>query len=170
MIVSQTGLQPGQSWNPNLGESEANTLIGNLNQLEQQMPFLVGLSREDRRKLSRVGPRTRPFVADALATAEANPGLLPRSLDIVNLRARADTLDHLVEVKRAITQLLEKVDDTEALLANEVYGATRSVYAVMKTPASVPGLKEQHDRLAKRFASKRSSRSSEATPTGSQGN
>ena len=61
-------------------------------------------------------------------------------------------------MKRTLAQFLEKVDDTEVLLASEVYAAARTVYAVMKTPAAVPGLKERQDRLAVRFARKSKSR------------
>ena len=158
-----SGSQSAQNWNPNLGAADLSSLIGALGKLQQQMPYLVGLSRGERRKLPKVGPLTRSFVADALATAQTNPGLLPRSIDITGLRSRADTLDRLGEVKRTLAQFLEKVDDTEVLLASEVYAAARTVYAVMKTPAAVPGLKERQDRLAVRFARKSKSRPTEDT-------
>lgn len=158
MTSITSGSQSAQNWNPNLGAADLISLIGALGKLQQQMPYLVGLSRGERRKLPKVGPLTRSFVADALATAQTNPGLLPRSIDITGLRSRADTLDRLGEVKRTLAQFLEKVDDTEVLLASEVYAAARTVYAVMKTPAAVPGLKERQDRLAVRFARKSKSR------------
>lgn len=161
MATTQTGSQSGQNWNPNLGAAELSSLIGTLSKIEKQMPYLVGLGRGERRKLPKVGPLTRSFVADALTTAQANPGLLPRSIDISSLRSRADTLDRLGEVRRAVSQFLEKVDDTEVLLASEVYAAARTVYAVMKTPAAVPGLKDRQDRLAERFARKKGSRKAE---------
>ena len=64
-------------------------------------------------------------------------------------------------MKRALAQLLEKVGDTETLLGSEVYGVARTVYAVMKTPATVPGLKERQRQLARRFAVRRESRPEE---------
>ncbi len=153
-MADTTGSQTSQNWNPILRDTEADSVIATLGQLEQQMPFLIGLSREDRLRLAKVGNLTRAFVDDALATAVANPGIVPRSVDLDSMQARANTLDNLGEVKRALQQLLEKVADTETRLGSDLYAVTRSVYSVMKTPATVPGLNDQKARLAQRFAKK----------------
>ena len=108
-------------------------------QVSDAMPFLIGLSPDQRLRLARVGDRTRPFVQDALSVAFANTGLLPRSVDIEQLRARAESLTQLGEVKRQLQSLLEKVSDSEIRLASDLYGVTRTVYTVLKTPATVPG-------------------------------
>jgi hypothetical protein len=154
-MATTTGSQTSQNWNPSLGDADAESVIATLGQLEQQMPFLIGLSREERLRLAKVGDRTRPFIMDTITTAEANPGIVPRSVDLAALRSRADTLDHLGEVKRALVQLLERVDDTTTRLASEVYGTARSVYSVMKTPATVPGLDGRKQQLGQRFAKKK---------------
>lgn len=161
MSDSETGSQPVQNWNPRLGQAELDAALTSLGQLEQVLPFLVGLGREERARLSKVGDRTRPFLQDAVNTALANPGLLPRSVDMERLRLQAETLAHLGTMRARIAQLLEKVSDTETRLGSEVYGITRAIYSVMKTPATVPGLNEQKARLAKRFARKAKNRSNE---------
>jgi hypothetical protein len=150
-MAKSTGSQTSQNWNPTLGDTEAYSVLKTLGELEQHLPFLLGLSPKARQKLSKVGERTRPFLDDALATALANPGIVPRSVDLKNLGDRATTLKNLGELKRSLGQLLEKVSDTETQLASDLYAVTRSVYAVMKTPVTVPGLNVQKDRLAKRF-------------------
>ncbi len=154
MSTNETGPQPGQSWNPILGDVEVASMITSLGQLEQSLPFLIGLSREERARLAKVGDRTRTFLQDAIATALANPGIVPRSVDIDSLEARANTLDNLGELKRALAQLLEKVGDSETQLGSDLFAITRSVYSVMKSPATVPGLNEQKSRLSQRFAKK----------------
>lgn len=146
------GSQTSQNWNPLLGQADAESAIAALGQIKPLMPFLVGLSPEDRQRLPKVGPATRPFLADAIATAEGNPGIVPRSVDLVDLRARVDTLTRLGEVRRELSQLAELVADTEMLLASRIYGTARAIYAVMKTPATVPGLNERKRRLGARFA------------------
>lgn len=137
-----------------LGDTEADSVLTTLGQLEQQMPFLIGLSREDRLKLSKIGNRTRPFVVDAIAIAVANPGIVPRSVDVATLDSRVTTFDNLLEVERALSQLLEKVTETRTQLGSDLYAVARSVYAVIKSPATVPGLNDQKDKLAKRFLRK----------------
>lgn len=163
-MATKPGSQTSQNWTPSLGDADAKSVITTLGKLEQLMPFLVGLTREEKRRLPKVGPRTRPFIADTIATAEANPGIVPRSVNLTTLRSRADTLDRLGEVKRTLTQLLERVDDTETQLASDVYATARSVYSVMKTPATVPGLNEQKVLLGRRFAKKTKRRPNEETP------
>ena len=157
MAIINTGTQSGQNWNPIiLGDTEADSVLATLGQLQQQMPFLIGLSRDERARLSKIGDRTRPFVDDAMATALANPGLVPRSVDLDHLQARASTLGHLGEIKRALAQLLEQVADTETQLGSDMFAVARSVYSVMKSPVTVPGLNDQKDRLSQRFARKAS--------------
>jgi hypothetical protein len=163
MASDDTGSQSGENWNPTLGDTEVVSVLGTLGQVEQQMPFLIGLSRDERMKLPKLGPANQAFVSDALSTAEANPGVLPRSLDIAKLRERARTIQNLVQVKQALRQMLEKVEDTEVRMTTEVYGAARTVYAVLKTPGTVPGLKDRRQRLAQRFARKPRKRSVEST-------
>ena len=41
------------------------------------MPSLIGLNRDERLRLARIGDRTRAFVDKALAIASDNPGLTP---------------------------------------------------------------------------------------------
>lgn len=155
MAINNTGTQSGQNWNPIiLGDTEANSVLATLGQLQQQMPFLIGLSRDERARLAKIGDRTRPFVDGAMATALANPGLVPRSVDLDHLQARTSTLEHLGEIKRTLAQLLEQVVDTETQLGSDLYAVARSVYSVMKSPVTVPGLNDQKDRLSLRFAKK----------------
>ena len=138
-----------------LGDTEANSVVTTLGQLEQQMPFLIGLSREERARLAKVGTITRTFLDDTIATAVANPGIVPRSVDIGSLQTRLTSLNNLKEVERALGQLLEKVADTRTQLGSELYADTRSVYAVMKTSATLPGLNEQKARIGQFFAKAR---------------
>ena len=91
---------------------------------------------------------------EALAIALDNPGLVPRSVDLVQLQAQADTLGHLEAIRCKTERVLEKITDTENQLANDVYGVARTIYSVMKSPATVPGLIEQKSRLKERFARK----------------
>lgn len=114
----------------------------------ERHPLLVGCWNASPKIPLRLWGR---YDSSALATALANPGIVPRSVDLKNLGDRATTLKNLGELKRSLGQLLEKVSDTETQLASDLYAVTRSVYAVMKTPVTVPGLNVQKDRLAKRF-------------------
>jgi len=92
-------------------------------------------------------------VDEALAIALDNPGLVPRSVDLVQLQAQADTLGNLEAIRCKVERVLEKITDTEDQLGNDVYRVARTVYSVMKSPATVPGLVEQKSRLSQRFAS-----------------
>ena len=151
---SSSNTPQAPDWHPILTATEAASIADHLDQAKQQMPFLIGLSRAQRLKLAKVGSSTGLFIKDTLATALANPGIVPRSIDLQELEARADTLKHLKEIHASLTQLLEMVDDTKTQLGSELYGVARAFYAVMKTSATVAGLNERHSRLGQRYARK----------------
>ena len=102
-------------------------MVASLGQLEQQMPFLIGLKRDERQRLARIGDRTRAFVDKALAIALDNPGQVPRSVDLVQLQAQDDTLGNLEAIRCKMERVLEKITDTEDQLDNDVYGIARTV-------------------------------------------
>jgi hypothetical protein len=91
------------------------------------MRFLIGLNRDERQRLARIGDRTRAFVDEALAIALDNPGLVPRSVDLVQLQAQDDTLGNLEAIRCKMERVLEKITDTEDQLDNDVYGIARTV-------------------------------------------
>ena len=71
MADTPSGSQPAQNWNPILGDVEASSIVASLGQVEQLMPFLIGLNKSERMALAKVGDGTRPFVEDTVATALA---------------------------------------------------------------------------------------------------
>jgi hypothetical protein len=85
------------------------------------------LTPPERQRLARIGDRTRAFVDEALAIALDNPGLVPRSVDLVQLQAQDDTLGNLEAIRCKMERVLEKITDTEDQLDNDVYGIARTV-------------------------------------------
>lgn len=145
----------------NLEDEAKSAIIETLGQLTAQMQFLRGLKPKERQRLAKMGDRSRSFVEEAVTTALANPGLVPRSVDLNQLAGMRRTHANLSEVGTAVAKLQELLSDTTMALGSELYGVTRAVYAVMKTPATVPGLTHRKQRLAQRFSRKKDRQLSE---------
>ena len=139
---------------PLMNDTEVASVLATLGQVEQLMPYLIGLSRDERARLAKVGDRTQAFVDSALALATANPGIMPRSMNLSQLEVQTATLANLAKVLEQTRQLQEKLSDTHTQLSSELYAVARTAYAVMKTPARLPGLNDKMDRLSQRFARK----------------
>jgi hypothetical protein len=50
--------------------------------VKEKLPFLVGLTQEKKKGLSRMGDKTQGFVFKAIKVATQNTNLMPRCLDV----------------------------------------------------------------------------------------
>jgi len=166
MSEVEVPVQPAlNNWNPALGDETTSLIKQSLGDIQNQMPFLIGLTTSQRLRLAKVGDRTRPFVSDAVQAAIDNPGVVPRSVNIEELRSKANTLNNLRDVQMELRKLDELLADTQTQLGSELYGLTRSVYSVLKTSATPPGLSGMKDTLGQRFKRKKNRQIEQTNPS-----
>jgi hypothetical protein len=146
-----------------LSNADQQDILSTLNTMRQKMPFLIDLSPGDRHALPKMGDRSRAFVSQALALAEQNPDILPRSFDVEEMRKDVELLDALSSVFLALSQLNELVDDTLLEVGSEAYAAALAVYQYARAAGKGAALDGALDALGQRFA--RKSRSTTPTPT-----
>jgi hypothetical protein len=77
---------PDNRVSANLGEAERQHVLAAIETIRQNLPSLIDLTPEERRSLPRMGDRSRGFVAQALKVATLNPGILPLSFDVGEIR------------------------------------------------------------------------------------
>jgi hypothetical protein len=139
--------------------------------ISQNLSFLVDLSPEERRTMSKLGDRNRAFTRKALEIATQNPDFLPRSFDVEELRRDFELFEALQPMLLALTRLQELIDDTAVAAGNEAYAAALEVYRYAKANGTVAGLDKLVDEMGQRFAQSSSrgrsaaARSSDSTST-----
>ena len=79
---------------------------------------------------------------------------MPRGFDINEMRKDVETYKLLTAVRLSLTQLLEKVTDTQTLVGSEAYSGALAVYYQAKGASKGLGLEAVTGELAKRFGRK----------------
>jgi hypothetical protein len=139
--------------------------IDTINQLKGILPPMPGLTPLERRRMSKLGSKTRGFADAALEAAKTDSGILPQSISLDTFEAQDQLLRDISLVQTHVTQLKSKLDDALLLIGNWVYSAARTTYAVMKTDAAKTKLQEQVAVMRQRFVSRKKEQSKESTET-----
>lgn len=120
--------------------------------LEQALlPMLVAMTADDRRRLVKMGDGSEAFCRKALDVMTENSGMLPRNLDVSEMRRDLATHDALNARMVRLTRLLEKAHDTDTALGSDVMASALEGYAFLKIAGKDEGLNGLRRELGKRF-------------------
>lgn len=149
-----------------LTQAQRESIIGSLTTIRENLEFLVSLTPLERRRMPKMGQKSRAFVEDAIEAGIRNPGMLPRALDPQTMRDQLDLTDQVREISASVAQLNERLADTLTLLGSQLYEDARLVYQLTRTRAAKgDGLKSATEVLSRRFSKQgRRARSGEAVP------
>jgi len=135
--------------------------------IKAKLPFLVNLTNEDRKKMTKTGSDSLTFVTKALSSAQANPNIFPGSFDRAAFQRDVDLFAVLTELTTLANQVAEQIDDTRMAVGGEAFRQATQTYDYVKTAAKTqPGLKGLADELGERFK-KGGGGGSTPTPPGS---
>jgi hypothetical protein len=126
-------------------------ILGAVNTIREQMPFLLDLTPDERRVLPKMGDKSRAFVSKALEVAIQTPEILPRGYDLATFRRDVDLAAALQPVAVALAKLSEEVDDTHLLVRSEAYTGALMVYQYARAHGHGAALDELADELGRRF-------------------
>jgi hypothetical protein len=135
-----------------LTDADLAAILNKINQLKGLLPQMPDLTPIERKRMSKLGTKTRGFVDLAIEMAKAEPGVLPQSISLDTFVAQDALLRDLSLVQTHVSDLKYKLDDALYLIGNYIYGVSRTVYAVAKTPAAEARLQEQKAAMKQRFA------------------
>ena len=120
--------------------------------IRANMPFLVSLTVDERRKRVKMGDKSLAFVSNSLSVTQNNPEVVPSNFDIAEFNKDYQLTVSLTEVLSLLQQLTEEVDDTLLAVGSESMASSLLVYDYVKTAAKhAPGLKSVADQLGERF-------------------
>lgn len=133
-----------------------------LQTISANLPFLVGLTTEERKSLASMDVNNKTFTEDALSGALNNPTLVPQYINVATMQNDLTLFNQLDELLLLANQLCERLEDTKILAGSEAYGAARLFYQSVKTAAEagIPGADTIAEQLSQRFASQKNN-----TPT-----
>ena len=135
-----------------LTNEDVASIVETINNLQAKLPALPALTPLERKRMSKLGIKTRGFVDLAIESARKDEGVLPRAIELETLLAQDELMKNLSLIQAHLSDMKSKVDDALLVSGNWLFGATRSIYAVLKTPAACTRMPEQQDALKQRFA------------------
>jgi len=117
------------------------------------MPFLVKLSKDDRKSLQKLDDRRKPFVQKGIEFANGNKDLDPGSGLLEAAPNDVELYSFLAVLENELRQMLEMVVDTKMLAGSEAYDVGRFIYmkAKMNVAMGIPGSQAIVDELSKLF-------------------
>ncbi len=150
-----------------INEEATAKITGAIATIEQQLPNLINLTKEERHELPKMGDKTIAFVTKTLEYAKQNPQVVPSFLDVTEFEKDVVAVTNLNKVLIPLQQLVEKLDDSTLLAGSEAYTAALIFYSAVKgaAKAGVPGMKGVNDDLQSRFTIKRSKSTTSTTET-----
>ncbi|MGG6240716.1 hypothetical protein ACQ4N7_19010 [Nodosilinea sp. AN01ver1] len=119
--------------------------------VREKLGFVVGLSAEERRRLSKIGTRSQTFTYQALTVAEQHPELMPRYLDVDGAMRDMNLFIALNPILQTLVELQRLVKDTQTVAGSEAYAAARTAYSSAKKAAKGVGLEDVVSTLSQHF-------------------
>jgi hypothetical protein len=125
-----------------------------LQAIQTNLPFLVGLTMDERKSLLAIDVNNKTFTEDAINAAANNPTLVPSYISVPNMQADLTLFNQLDELLMLANQLCERIDDTKLLAGAEAYNASRLFYKAVQTAAKagVPSADSIAQQLSTRYA------------------
>lgn len=143
---------PYQSISAALSEAQLQEIKTAIATIRSNMPFLISLTVDERRKRFKMGDKSLAFVSNSLSVTQNNPEIVPSNFDIAEFNKDYQLTVSLTEILTLLQQLTEEVDDTLLAVGSESMASSLLVYDYVKTAAKhAPGLKSVADQLGERF-------------------
>jgi hypothetical protein len=136
--------------------------------INTNLPFLIGLTVEERVALPAINVNNKAFTEDAINAGVNNPSLVPTYVSVANMQTDMLLFNQLDEIKGLVNQLLERIEDTQLLAGSESYVSGLALYKLFTAAADagVPGADAIVALLKTRFAGQGGAPSSPVNPEG----
>ena len=119
-------------------------------------PLLIALTEDERRKLTKMGEASKPFVEKVLEYVKSNPEFLAPYSDVAEMEKDFKAIAELLPVLNALMQLSSNLDDTLMKAGAEVMTPSNAYYksVQMAMKMSIPNAKPIYDDLRVRYERK----------------
>ena len=121
--------------------------------IRSKMPFLISVSREQKKRILRLADGRLPFTEDALKFARDEVTLNPDPLLLTNAEEDLALFKSLSKIMHDIESLKEMVSDTSLVAGSEAYKMARMIYKKAEFNKSMgrPGSDTYYDELGKLY-------------------
>jgi len=135
--------------------AQITAIKGALQTILTNLPFLIGLTTEERVVLPAIDINNKVFTEDAIMAGVNNTAMLPAFISVPNMQTDMTLFSQLDEIIILMKQLLEKLEDTQLLAGSEAYTSALVLYKLFGSAADagIPGADAIVSQLRARFTS-----------------
>jgi hypothetical protein len=134
-----------------LSSADQAAILKLVQDIQDKLPFLIGLTDDERKALPKLGDRGQPFAEKVLDLATRKRELLPPVFDLEAMRSDVELVKALEPVVHAFNELGELLNDTLDETNAEAVAAALQGYRFVKT-SSQGELDDALAELAKTFS------------------
>ena len=136
-----------------LTPAEEATVVSSLETVETTLPWLIGLTTQERMSIPKIDSINRDFVADAIDIIIHNTNLFPAYFNVLELEKDFTLYNNLAQVLPIAERVHEKLQDTQMKAGSEAYITALAAYRLLQAAAKagVPGTDVLVARLKARF-------------------
>ncbi|MET0892653.1 MAG: hypothetical protein ABWY01_03690 [Pseudoxanthomonas sp.] len=136
-------------------DAQVTAALDALTALENALTGLISLDNDERRRLSKMGPKSEFFCRQTLNVLGQNPQIIPPSLGLADAQADLVALDRLRPVLNRLQRIAERGADTETALGSDIMDVAREGYGLLQVSGSHQGLDAARRELSSRWAKTR---------------
>ncbi|MBK3515975.1 hypothetical protein [Carboxylicivirga marina] len=124
-----------------------------LKQITNAMPFLIGITPEQRKRLPKINKSNQSFIKDVEMAIKNDSSILPAYVKPDEMTKDLNLYDQLEEIIVPLSYLLDRLRDTQTLAGSEAYTNALMVYNMVKAAnkAGLPGANSLYNQLKGRF-------------------
>ena len=132
---------------------QVNAVKAALQAINTNLPFLTGLTPEERSSLPSINVNNKVFTEDAINAGLNNASLIPSYVSVANMQSDLTLFHQFDELILLTKQTLEKLEDTQLLAGSEAYTSALALYRLFGSAAeaAVPGADSIYVQLKERF-------------------
>lgn len=127
---------PYQNLSAVLSPADRILILKKLDEAGDLMPFVVNLTKAEKKKSFRLGKKTERFLFDVQKIVENNPAFVPNYINTAEMDKDFELHSRLLPVELKLRQLLEAVSDTRYALAQECQKASLVIYKNIQAAAT----------------------------------
>jgi hypothetical protein len=116
-----------------LSDADQKAALGFIQSLNTLLPFLQGLTPDQKASLNKAANARIPFILQANVYAQQHPEVLPGNFSLAEYGKDVDLIEAFLPVVSALNSFQEKCADTMMLVASEAYDESLDVYNAFKS-------------------------------------
>ena len=111
-----------------ISEESIREILSSIEKIDKLLPDLVSLSNEKLSSLPKVSASTIEFVYETLELVDKYPALIPRDVEIPEIRKDAELIEAINRILKPLKKLVRKLEDSAVLAGSEAYVPSMAIY------------------------------------------